>query len=142
MGVIADWTTAGPYAHISWLTITFTAGVILTLVLTVMEQRDAWRTFKAVQHDHEQDQEGMAVLVTSTLIRSISRILIQLAFLALACSSIYLGVTEDTSFRYWYRIIFVTSFLGAEAILCLSVINDIVARHKLEAYISSRKESN
>lgn len=138
MGIVADWTTAGPWG-LSWLIIAFTTGVLVTLVLTVIEQRDAWRTYKAVKADRE--DIGMSVLVTSTLVRSMARIFIQLAFLVLACSNIYISLSHDLEFLYWYRIIFVVAFLGAEAILCLSVINDIVARHKLEAYIASRKES-
>lgn len=138
MRILADWTTAG-VGGLSWLVIVFTLGVIVTLILTAIEQRDAWRTYKAVTRGSTNG--GMGVLVESTLFRSMSRICIQIAFLTLACSNIYLSLSHNLGFLYWYRIIFVVTLLGVEVLLGLSVVNDIVARHKLEEYISQKKES-
>lgn len=139
MSYLADWTTAGPYRGVTWITIIFTAGVVLTLILTLLAQKDAWRTYKAVKLDPTANT-GMLVLAESTLIRSAARVAIQLAFLALGCVAIWIGVEQDRSHLYWYRIVFIVSFMGAEALLCLSAMNDLVAKHRLEEYIAERRE--
>lgn len=140
MGILADWTTAGPYRSLSWLTIVFTAAVVITLVLTLIELKDALKTYKAVTVA-EAGNDGMDVLVTSTLLRSLGRFGIQIALLVLSCSAIYIGISENLGARYWYRVIFICSILLTEALLCGSAVNDIMARHKLEMYLR-RKESD
>lgn len=133
MGVIADWTTAGPYHNLSWLTIVFTIGVILTLILTIIELHDAWSTFGTVKNNTT--NEGIEVLAKSTLLRSLARFGVQLAFLILSSAAVFISIRQNHSDLYWYRIIFVVSFLSVETLLCLSAVNDIVARHKLEVII-------
>lgn len=135
----ADWTTAGPYKELTWLTIIFTIGVVATLILALFGARDAWKTYRAVRIVGE-DNPGMEVLIVSTLLRSLARVAIQVAFLILACTAIYIAVSENTEHLHWYRVTFILSFLIAEALLCFSAINDLVAKHKLEEYIVRRRE--
>ena len=140
MDFIADWTTAGPYRSLSWLTIVFTIAVLVTLTLTLIELKDALRTYRIVRVTT--DNDGMDVLVTSTLLRSLSRLVIQLALLTLSCTAIYISVAEDLKALFWYRIVFIVAILLTEVLLAGSALNDIVARHKLEAYLRKEEREN
>lgn len=137
--ILADWTTAGPTGSLSWLTIAFTVGVAVTFALTLIEQWDAWKTYRFLV---DSENEGLRVLAQSTLNRSTARVAIQLAFLLLASVAIYVGLTEHASSLYWYRITFIGCFFAIEILLCLTAINDIVARHKLEDSVGMLKEDN
>lgn len=139
MGVVADWTTAGPYRSLSWLTIAFTIAVLVTLVLTSLELRETWKVYKAV--DREQD-EGMGILASSTLLRSLGRVGIQIALLCLSASAIYVSVSQDLKHLYWYRVTFIISLLATETLLCISAVNDVYARHKLEEHLKRWRTSD
>jgi hypothetical protein len=138
--LVADWTTAGPYKSLTWLTVVFTVGVVVTLVLTLIALNDAWSTYKAVRKE-PRTTEGMVLLAESTLLRSAGRVLIQIGFLILACVSVYISVTEHNGDYYWYRVTFIVTFLGAELILCLSAVNDLVAKYRIEEYFKERESS-
>ena len=131
--LIADWTTAGPYKNLTWVTILFTAVVIVALIFVTFEFWDSWKTYRAVTKGGKNGR--FLLLAESSVRRSVGRIVIQLVFLTLASVAISISVTQDRSHLYWYRVAFVSTFLVAEVVSCLLIVNDVVTRHRLEKMI-------
>ena len=131
--LIADWTTAGQYKNLTWVTITFTAVVIVALIFVTFEFWDSWKTYRAVRKGGQNGR--FLLLAESSVRRSVGRFVIQLVFLMLASVAISISVTEDRSHLYWYRVAFVSTFLVAEVVSCLLIVNDVVTRHRLEKMI-------
>jgi hypothetical protein len=132
--LLADWTTAGPYKNLTWVTITFTAVVILSIIFVIFELWDSFKTFNAVRQAKKNG--GLLLLAESSLRRSTGRLIIQLSFLILAAVAIYVSIDLEIRHLYWYRVTFVATFLLSELVLCLLIINDIITRHRLEILIN------
>lgn len=137
--LIADWTTAGPYKDLTWITIIFTAVVILSIIFVTFELWDSFKTYKAVKHGGKNG--GLLLLAESSVRRSLGRLTIQLSFLTLALVAIAVSVSNDVSHFYFYRVTFVGTFLLSEFTLCLLIINDTVTRHRLEILIEKYYEN-
>lgn len=131
--LIADWTTAGPYRNLTWVTIAFTAIVVLSLIFVTFELWDSWKTLRAVKAGNKNG--GLLLLAESSLRRSSGRLVIQLAFLILATSAILVSISINIDHLYWYRVAFISTFLVSEMVLCLLIVNDIITRHRLEILI-------
>lgn len=128
--LIADWTTAGPYRNLTWITIVFTAVVIFSLIFVTLEFLDSYKTLKAIK---EGGKNGRYLLISeSSLRRSLGRIGIQLSFLGLAFVAIIASVSRSLNHLYLYRVAFVVTFLLAEGLACLLIVNDVITRHRLE----------
>lgn len=137
MNLLADWTTAGPYRELTWLTVVFTVAVLITLILTLFELRDSWVTWRAISKrvGNGKEIEALRVLSLSSIFRSVGRVTIQILFLLLATSTVISSIHVDSVHFYWYRVIFIVSFLTAEVLLWLLVLNELIARRKLAELI-------
>lgn len=142
MNLLLDWTTAGPYRNLTWLTIAFVTVVILTLALTLFELHDSWKNYRAIKL--AQKNGALRVLSQGTILNNLGRVVVQTCFLVLAISSITVSLQLSPSHLNLYRVIFIISFLMAEFFLWLIVINDLIARHKLTDLINAyyKEEEN
>jgi hypothetical protein len=139
--IVADWATAGPWRNLSWLTIVFTALVLLGLVLIVMEAWDAWKTRQAVNASGKNG--AMEILGDSSLIRSLSRTGISLCFLAVALVSIYIETRlrlSSTDIEI-FRVTFVAGLMLAVTLKIVIAFNDLYSRRKLFGILDGLESS-
>lgn len=139
---IADWTTAGPYHSLSWLTLAYTALAIVALILLILETIDAVQTRRAVSR--AQQNGALEIVTTSSFLRSMGRLGMVICFCVIAFGAVYVNIQETPTVRemYWYRNLFIGSFMLSEILIILIAINDLVARRKLFYLIDQRYESH
>jgi heme exporter protein D len=141
--VVADWTTAGPYKDLSWLTIAYTILTMIALIIVMLEARSAVLNLEAVLEGNKNG--GMRILTTSSVVRSILRLATVGCFVATASSAVWF-YTGHPEFRQWFRWSFIISSMLAPVLLSALALNDLTARRKLliliDQYYESQKGGN
>ena len=134
--LVADWTTAGPWRNLSWLTIAFVTFSVMGLILALFEMRDAYITWSLVRKGGRNG--GLRILATSSMTRSLLRLTTISCFFVISIMAVYFSIALDPGLVYWYRIVFVFGLLLANLSVSALAINDISARRKLLNIIEER----